>query len=381
MNILFICGSLEPGRDGVGDYTRRLAAALINMGHIAGVVSLNDSKSDITPVNNKEYQEQDGAKVPVLRLNKHLPWKQKEVAVQQMMTEYKPDWISLQYVPYSFNSKGCPVMLGYRLSRLTKSAKWHIMIHEPFLGKTNSFKEKFIQYLQILSVKQLFSQLKPLSVHTSLSHYANMVKQSTGKEIKLLGLFGNVPMEADYKKESGNGKQTGIYKAVFFGSAPKKEDWSSIADKLKIFIEDNKVKVELYIAGRLGPLGDGFCNFLEEKLYTKDTVSLFHVLGGVELDDLSKLFSNCDFGISRVPARLLGKSGTAISMLEHGLPLWIAVHEGKDDDRFLHFGKNLCFFNLSDLEKAKDYKPEFGSRLNIIGKHFLQDLQDSTSRN
>lgn len=25
MTILFLCGSLEPGRDGVGDYTRRLA--------------------------------------------------------------------------------------------------------------------------------------------------------------------------------------------------------------------------------------------------------------------------------------------------------------------------------------------------------------------
>jgi len=29
LNILFICSSLEPGKDGVGDYAHKLASALI----------------------------------------------------------------------------------------------------------------------------------------------------------------------------------------------------------------------------------------------------------------------------------------------------------------------------------------------------------------
>ena len=29
MNLLFICGSLEPGKDGVGDYIRRLSSELL----------------------------------------------------------------------------------------------------------------------------------------------------------------------------------------------------------------------------------------------------------------------------------------------------------------------------------------------------------------
>ena len=32
MKIVFICGCLEPGKDGVGDYTRRLSAELIDHG-------------------------------------------------------------------------------------------------------------------------------------------------------------------------------------------------------------------------------------------------------------------------------------------------------------------------------------------------------------
>ena len=43
MKICFICGSLEPGKDGVGDYSRRLAGELIRLGHQASIISINDS--------------------------------------------------------------------------------------------------------------------------------------------------------------------------------------------------------------------------------------------------------------------------------------------------------------------------------------------------
>jgi hypothetical protein len=42
MKIIFLCGSLEPGCDGVGDYTRRLAGELIKQGHHIAAVALND---------------------------------------------------------------------------------------------------------------------------------------------------------------------------------------------------------------------------------------------------------------------------------------------------------------------------------------------------
>ena len=41
MKLIFICGSLEPGRDGVGDYTRRLAGELIRQGHQIAIIALN----------------------------------------------------------------------------------------------------------------------------------------------------------------------------------------------------------------------------------------------------------------------------------------------------------------------------------------------------
>jgi hypothetical protein len=40
MRIVFLCFSLEPGRDGVGDYTRALAGELIRPGHEVCAVAM-----------------------------------------------------------------------------------------------------------------------------------------------------------------------------------------------------------------------------------------------------------------------------------------------------------------------------------------------------
>jgi hypothetical protein len=45
LNIVFLCGSLQPGRDGVGVYTRRLAGEVIRQGHQASIISLTSIRS------------------------------------------------------------------------------------------------------------------------------------------------------------------------------------------------------------------------------------------------------------------------------------------------------------------------------------------------
>ena len=42
MKLVFICGSLEPGKDGVGDYVYILARELIDLGHTCLLIALND---------------------------------------------------------------------------------------------------------------------------------------------------------------------------------------------------------------------------------------------------------------------------------------------------------------------------------------------------
>ena len=38
--LLFICGGLEPGKDGIGDYARRIARRLADYGHHSLLLSL-----------------------------------------------------------------------------------------------------------------------------------------------------------------------------------------------------------------------------------------------------------------------------------------------------------------------------------------------------
>jgi hypothetical protein len=45
MNILFIVGSADLGTDGVGDYTRRIAAKLQAIGHQVVIVATHDRKA------------------------------------------------------------------------------------------------------------------------------------------------------------------------------------------------------------------------------------------------------------------------------------------------------------------------------------------------
>ncbi|GHV58593.1 hypothetical protein FACS1894182_11320 [Bacteroidia bacterium] len=127
MKILFLCGSLEPGRDGVGDYTRRLAAEIIRQRHNASIIALNDRHCDTII---RTEQESDETLIPVLRIPDGLSDKERYHMAGDYIQSFNPEWLSLQYVPYSFQKKGLPFGLGKRLAIIGQERKWHIMFHE-----------------------------------------------------------------------------------------------------------------------------------------------------------------------------------------------------------------------------------------------------------
>jgi Trk K+ transport system NAD-binding subunit len=45
MNILFVVGSADRGTNGVGDYTRRIAAELETIGHQVLIIATHDRKA------------------------------------------------------------------------------------------------------------------------------------------------------------------------------------------------------------------------------------------------------------------------------------------------------------------------------------------------
>ena len=72
MNLLFVCTSLQPGRDGVGDYSRLLASACADAGHTCALLAINDTHAREPVVH--ETQAERNHTFPVLRLSPAKSW-------------------------------------------------------------------------------------------------------------------------------------------------------------------------------------------------------------------------------------------------------------------------------------------------------------------
>src|SRR5690606_34488987 len=155
MKILFICGALEEGKDGVGDYTRRLAGELVRHGHQATIIAYNDRH--ISTIMDSVQQDGDTA-VQVLRLPSVLKAKEKVKLSRDYAQQFQPDWISLQFVIYSFHSKGLPFFLTRQLKQIGNGYKWHIMFHELWIGeyKDDHPKDKLIGYIQQKIIQRIY---------------------------------------------------------------------------------------------------------------------------------------------------------------------------------------------------------------------------------
>jgi hypothetical protein len=95
VKILFIAGSLEPGKDGVGDYAQTLGDECRRLGHETFLMSLNDSWIDKPSRGNRS-----------LCLPSTMPWVSRIKTGRTFVAENHPDLVSLQYVPYSFHPAG-----------------------------------------------------------------------------------------------------------------------------------------------------------------------------------------------------------------------------------------------------------------------------------
>ncbi|MGF1452338.1 MAG: hypothetical protein ACFB21_09740, partial [Opitutales bacterium] len=164
--ILFICGCLEPGADGVGDYTRRLAAEAARNGFSVGCLALNDRKQPRAPLAIEPIvdQEQDTSFF-LWRFSSQVPWQQRSEAARKLVEEFKPQRISLQFVPTSFDLKGLPFRLLECVRHLLKACpaeRWQIMFHELWLGVEGSdtFKRRVGGRLQQSLLLSLLRMLR-----------------------------------------------------------------------------------------------------------------------------------------------------------------------------------------------------------------------------
>ncbi|RZL05655.1 MAG: hypothetical protein EOO89_25925, partial [Pedobacter sp.] len=192
MKLTFICGSAEIGKDGVGDYTRRLGIEMVNQGHQVLIVAVNDN---VTEEQSEKIPVSNAQEIEVIRLSSSVSWKDRIGVLELILNDFRPDWVSLQYVPYSFNVKGIPYQFVKHLKSLSIEEYWHIMFHETWLGLSSlsPLKHKLVGYFQRKVAQLLVKTLKPQKISTSNRLYQMALEKANIKS-EILPLFSNIPV-------------------------------------------------------------------------------------------------------------------------------------------------------------------------------------------
>lgn len=317
MRILFICGSFEPGRDGVGDYTRRLGQELLLLGHDIAVSAIHDSHI-------KEIIEEQGflpSTLSVQRLPSVLMEKERFSLLKQFIEVFNPDWLSLQYVPFSYHPKGLCFSLPAQLAAAGKGRKWEIMFHEICVGMHEgaSLKLQLWGILQKHIAKGLLKKLNPALVHTHTEVYQKQLEKFKAR-VSRLPLFSNIPLiyaeEVTRKLENGHTtNDENTIDLLIFASIQEGAPIEELAAEAKSVQEQQGISLRLLIIGRSGKEQENWVSNWK-------AVGLASVqLGEQSEENISKLMAKATFGIFTTPMILAGKSGAVAAMREHGIQL------------------------------------------------------------
>jgi hypothetical protein len=311
MNILFIVGSADLGTDGVGDYTRSLAAALNKIGHTCSIIATHDRH--VTEV-VEEKQLQGDILVSVFRIPKIVTEGLRRHEIVAVLSRKKYDWISLQYVPYSYNKRGLPFKFIYDISRILEGYQVHVMFHELWKGMAEEDRwiDVSIGKVQRIVISYLIKKIKPTVVHSHSVVYLFLLKKFYS-EAQRLPLFSSIPLTSD-KPRSGF---IGELRFVIFGSIFPHHNYLSFFTELKDYAEKNSKFILIQFLGGNGNHKSNVLGLLDaissNNLRTED-------LGRRSSDFISSVLSSAHFGITSFPYLLTEKSSSIATYMEHKLP-------------------------------------------------------------
>ncbi len=372
MKIIFICSSLEPGHDGVGDYTRRLACELIRQGHVVGAISLNDKYISDQCL---EVQSFDSINLSVLRLPMALPLPQKLSIAKKHIDEFNPDWVSLQFVIFGYHPKGLPLWLN-KLTVLGKGRRWHIMFHELWLGIELNASKKHLLWgkIQKQIISSLIRKLKPNVTHTHTRLYQHKLLHM-GVNSQHLPLFGNIPvLHAGDDSSDKNFKTNKLLSFVIFGHIHPNSPVKYFCVEVAKYAVKNNIQVSLTFIGNCGMEQENWViNCQEAHIEVQ-------ILGQQSADNISKVLRGAMIGISTTPVALLEKSGSVAAMREHQLPL-ICVPCLWESPNFinLEIPEGIMVYKQGNLDEILNTDLNFAADVNVenISSQFINSLLNS----
>jgi hypothetical protein len=279
---------------------------------------------------------------------------------QKILDCSQPDFISLQFVPYSYNPKGLPFWLPSFLKKLQGQHKWHIMFHELWLGIDieSSLRHKCIGKLQEIIIKKIVRNIKPQSVNTQNKLYQFFL-QYNNISAEVLPIFGNIPVTG-VKKEVVAFRQFVLFGFIYSG-AP----FSDFVDDLMTTSNKFDKPIKFIFIGNNGPEINKYKTILENYNIC------YQVLGRQPESVISQILIDSDIGISTTPYFQSEKSGVYAAYKEHQINIisvsrkWTPIKESYYLPQIIKYEKN----NLNIIPVDYDV-----FTLEMIGSQFISSI-------
>jgi len=357
VKILIVADSDKRGMSGVGDYALLLADALRSRG-LKVIFHAFDVNAQLA-----------------------------NASLLDAVKEARPDWVSFHFVPYAYAHRGLIGPRTLQWDQLRGCIGTHILFHEIWIGAHQgaSWRHRFVGFCQCRGIAQVLRLLKPDVVHCTNSLYSSLLKKAAISN-QILPLFGNIPVclkgpdpyfELLECLTPGRNRFDWIV-AGLFGSIYPSVNLLPCVKWLHAKCMSQSKRLLVVSFGH-SPMAKATFAALDNHFSGSDR-PLFHVEGRLDAAAISRWIRNADCGIATTPFNIIQKSGSAVSFVEHGVPVIVA--DPGDPVRGigqlqLDLAPEIWLFGDPRLEvmQSLPHRSPPQARLDRVVNQFLADLK------
>ena len=338
MSALSCCLVSHTLQSGIGpaDANLLLAGEFAQRGHRVSLCGLSDAKRTAVHAESRLIHN---ATVNALHIPEAMDWQERCDVFHAFLDAEQPSFVIIRFIPYSLNPKGIVWKAAHTLPKVLRDRAVLWLVDEIWLGEgPTTFKHRLVGLLQRYSILKLLKASQAPLVFTN-NHFNAKALRQRGVNAKSLRLFGNIPVA---ESDGGQWLFNEFEKAGIPITAENRSEWLVLGNfgvfhsdwNPDSFLADLKVRAgqhgkQVCLVG-IGSLRSYEAHW-EKAAKTWASSFRFVHLGCRAESEVSQFLQSADFGITTNPYYLLGKSGTCMAMLDHGLPILVPRTTAYDD--------------------------------------------------
>lgn len=321
---------------GPADANLLLAAEFTRRGFPVSLCGLSD------PTRSTAHTESrliGSVTVPALHLAASQDWSGRCEAFRDFLDAHGSDLVIIRFIPYSLNPKGIVWKAANLLPKVLEGRAVLWLVDEIWQGEgSTNLKHRLVGWLQRYCILRLLKASPSRLVFTN-NHFNTKTLRRHGVPAKTLRLFGNIPV---VKADGGTWLFDQFAKAGILITSANRGQWL-VLGVFGVFHSDWQPDTFLANLKELAAQHErqvclvGVGSLREYKAHWKNvsetwaaTFPFLH-LGCREEFEVSLFLQSIDFGLTTNPCHLVGKSGTCMAMLDHGVPILVPRTNADDD--------------------------------------------------